>query len=760
MDDLNMSQSLRKPINPLLKIAVLHGSSAAVQSHIERGHELDARDEKGRTSLMLAASRGYVGICEQLVNFGADPLLQDDEDRNAIDIAKEHGHSNVVDLLQKYFPSSVLSSYSQQKSGVQELSNTLDDDSSSIDLSIWEEDADSPPPPKDETCLIALSEIQQRISNHVPIDTAHDWLDVEIDLPDIQERHGRKNAFNDDLRLVINSLLSYGNSNGFVPYEQLNDICSEYNLFHTLEDDLTAYLRYLGKSRRISKPNSITYDQLNEIALGNGIETDREFPRHLLLIFGDMEVAVDNHQDEALSFNTNVLSEEDADEPLIEEAVSFLSQQLRQNDNPLMAYMKQMGSENLLSKEDEEFLGKNLAEGRIEVNEAIAQSPFALNELFLTANAIESGELPISALITREGVLNYGKNNDEDADNQEFEICEYETESTNEEKCNNSELPPYLHERISNLRQTFQRSSSETHDSILDVLNKLSLSQSFLDALLKKMSVKDVDPEARNKFTSATVKINKARCRMIRANLRLVYSIAIKYSRSGLPLTDLLQEGNIGLIKAVDKFDYRRGNRFSTYATWWIKQSITRAIADQLRLIRVPVHMVETINKLDRVRNELELKSGRIAQIADIASISQMSEDAVKKALKATVEILPFDQRGYQGNASIIDELVDPSLNPEEILLQESMRKALDNALETLKPKEAKILRLRFGLNAKSGELTLEEIGSIYNLTRERIRQVEAKALDKLRLPSRVKLLEDFMIVSGLKERQEPDNGC
>ena len=542
MNDFDVSQSLRKPINSLLKIAVLHGSSAAVQSHIERGHDLDARDEKGRTSLMLAALKGYIGICEQLINSGADPLLQDDEDKNAIDIAKEYGHSNVMELLRKYFPNPLLDSYDQQKIGFRELSNILDDDASNIDLSIWEEDADSPPPPKDENCLIALSEIQQRISNHAPIDTAHDWLEVEIDLPDIQERHSRKNEFNDDLRLTIYSLFSYGDSNGFVPYEQLLDICSEYNLFHILEDDLTAYLRYLGKSRRISKPNSITYDQLNEIALENGTESNGEFLRHLLLIFGDMGVFVGNRLDAWLPFDTNVLPDDEED-PLIEEAVSFLSQQLRQNDNSLMAYMKQMGSENLLSKEDEEFLGKNMAEGRIEVNEAIAQSPFALNELFLTANAIESGELPISALITKEGVLNYGKNNDEDVDNQELEICEYETESSNEEKCNNSELPAYLYERISNLRQTLQRSSSETYDSILDVLNKLSLSQSFLDALLKKMSVKNVDPEAQNKFASATAKINKARSRMIRANLRLVYSIAIKYVHSGLPLaSSKLQE--------------------------------------------------------------------------------------------------------------------------------------------------------------------------------------------------------------------------
>jgi RNA polymerase primary sigma factor len=544
MIDLNSTQLLRNPINPLLRIAVLHGSSAAVQSHIERGHDLDARDEKGRTLLMLAALKGYFDICEQLISSGADPLLQDDENRNAFDIAKEYEHFNAMELLQKYSLRLQLKLYDQQKCDFQGLSNTLDDDSSNIDLSIWEEDVDSPPPTKDENCLIALSEIQQRISNHIPIDNDYDWLDVEINFPDIQEGRSRKNAFNDDLRLVIYSLLSYGNSNGFVPYEQLIDICSEYNLFHTLEDDLTEYLRYIGKSRRIGKPNSTTYDQLNEVVLGSGTETGREFLRHFLLILRDIGVVVGNHEDEALHFDANVLSEDEED-PLIEEAILFLSQQLRQNDNPLMAYMKQMGSENLLTKEDEEFLGKNMAEGWIEVNEAIAKSPFALNELFLAASAIENGELPISALISKEGVLNFGKNTEEDANNQEFEISEYEVESTNEEKYNISELPAYLHEGISNLRQILQSSSSETNAPILEALNRLSLSQPFLDSLLKKMSVKDVDQEALNKFASATVKIKKARCRMVQANLRLLYSLRSNMFLSGLPLaSSKLQEAD------------------------------------------------------------------------------------------------------------------------------------------------------------------------------------------------------------------------
>lgn len=254
--------------------------------------------------------------------------------------------------------------------------------------------------------------------------------------------------------------------------------------------------------------------------------------------------------------------------------------------------------------------------------------------------------------------------------------------------------------------------------------------------------IKDVNRE----MSIGEAKARRAKKEMVEANLRLVISIAKKYTNRGLQFLDLIQEGNIGLMKAVDKFEYRRGYKFSTYATWWIRQAITRSIADQARTIRIPVHMIETINKLNRISRQILQETGREATPEELAEKMDLSEDKIRKVLKIAKEPISMDTPvGDDDESRLGDFIQDDNMeSPIDCATSEGLKEATLEILETLTPREAKVLRMRFGIEMNTDH-TLEEVGKQFDVTRERIRQIEAKALRKLRHPSRSEKLRSFI---------------
>ncbi|WP_440993891.1 RNA polymerase sigma factor RpoD [Cysteiniphilum litorale] len=291
----------------------------------------------------------------------------------------------------------------------------------------------------------------------------------------------------------------------------------------------------------------------------------------------------------------------------------------------------------------------------------------------------------------------------------------------------------------------------DKHPDLVNVLEDAKAIQVKLGLIEDRadMSIYDLR-EASKRISVGEAKARRAKKEMIEANLRLVISIAKKYTNRGLQFLDLIQEGNIGLMKAVDKFEYRRGYKFSTYATWWIRQAITRSIADQARTIRIPVHMIETINKLNRISRQILQETGKEATPEELSQHIDMSEDKIRRIMKIAKEPISMETPIGDDEDSNLGDFIEDSVSdsPVDSATSESLREVTKDILSTLTEREAKVLRMRFGIDMNTDH-TLEEVGKQFDVTRERIRQIEAKALRKLRHPSRSETLKSFLSESS-----------
>jgi RNA polymerase primary sigma factor len=562
-------------------------------------------------------------------------------------------------------------------------------------------------------------------------------------------------------------------------------------------DDVMDRLLQLGGDKKF-----LSYDDLNRELPENVVSPDDIEDVLQKLDASNIHVADSDERliEQAAAIATE---EEESDEDL---ELDLSAGALEKTNDPVRLYLREMGVVPLLTREGEVAIAKRIERGLMKTHKSIARSPIAVMELLKIGEELAEFKINIREVVLFSEQAELAGEDDKAEEYREWtiegiegvrrlfknalkEYAKLKTE-TKAQRGKKTKKVLRLRGRVGRLRieiadeigrlNMTERSRQRLINAIRNVQKEVRSAErelsTYTERLNSKKRLKADDQKAykahvsnakkrlrtvEEEFHIAPVDVKRslqnivtgeqqtgqAKRELVEANLRLVVSIAKKYTNRGLQFLDLIQEGNIGLMKAVDKFEWRRGYKFSTYATWWIRQAITRAIADQARTIRIPVHMIETINKLIRTSRALVQELGREPTSEEIAKKMDIPVSKVRKVLKIAQEPISLETPiGEEEDSHLGDFIEDKSiLNPSDAVVASNLREITDEVLATLTPREEKVIKMRFGLGTTGSEHTLEEVGQHFAVTRERIRQIEAKALRKLRHPSRSRKLKAFL---------------